>query len=167
MAVNIRKKLEALDNNNKAPDFEFFTSRNDTLNLERLKGKYIYIQFWDNECIDCISQMKFTKELYEKFDDVITFVHISLDRDEEDMKKLLAKYDYKWHFVFLEDNYQFLYNYQVEVLPRAILIDKSGKFIAWDARLPIDYFEDYFLKMLNDKKGNLQIRTDMRNGVRR
>jgi peroxiredoxin len=166
IAVSLRKRLELLSSGNKAPDFEFIDSRNDTISLESLKGKYIYIQFWDDECIECLSQMKFTKELYEKFDDIITFIHISLDRSESDMMKIIENEDYKWHFVFLKDNYHFLKNYNVSVLPRSILIDKEGNFIAWDARMPTNYFEDYFLKMLNDNKGNLEIKTQMRNGYR-
>ena len=167
IAVSLRKRLELLNSGNKAPDFEFIDSRNDTISLESLKGRYIYIQFWDDECIECLSQMKFTKELYEKFDDIITFIHISLDRSEADMMRIIENEDYKWHFVFLKDNYHFLKNYNVSVLPRSILIDKEGNFIAWDARMPTNYFEDYFLKMLNDNKGNLEIKTQMRNGYRR
>lgn len=166
IAVNLRKKLLLVNSGSKAPDFEFYDTNSDTLNLHLLAGKYIYIQIWDDKCIECLSQMKYTKELYEKFEDIITFIHISLDRSPEDMMRQLADKDYKWHFVFLNDNYQFLQNYQVSTVPRAILIDKEGDFISWDALLPIDYFEDYFLQLLNDKKGNLDVKTRMRNGTR-
>lgn len=166
IAVNLRKKLQALNTGTKAPDFEFYDSNSDTLNLERLAGKYIYVQFWDDKCIECLSQMKYTKELYEKFEDIITFVSISLDRSAADMMRQIENKDYNWHFVFLDDNYKFLTDYQVSVLPRAILIDKEGNFVSWDARLPSDYFEDFFLQMLNEKKGNLDVKTRMRNGSR-
>ncbi len=166
IAVNLRKRLRLLDAGNKAPDFYFIDNNSDTLSLDKLAGKYIYIQFYDNQCISCLSQMKYTKELYEKFDDIITFIHISLDRNNSDFVKGLENTDYKWHFVFLKDNYQFLYDYQVSVLPRAVLIDKNGSFTSWNARLPSEYFEDFFLQMLNKKKGNLDVKTRMRNGSR-
>lgn len=166
IAVNLRKKLHALDTGNKAPDFEFYDNNSDTLNLQILAGKYIYIQLWDDKCIECLSQMKYTKELYEKFDDIITFIHISLDRNSADMMQQIENKDYNWHFVFLEDNYQFIQDYQIGVLPRAILIDKEGNLVSWDARLPNNYFEDFFLQMLNTKKNNLDVKTKMRNGTR-
>jgi peroxiredoxin len=166
IAVNLRKKLQALDVGNRAPDFEFYDSNSDTLNLQTLAGKYIYIQVWDDKCVSCLAQMKYTKELYEKFNDIITFISISLDRSPEDMMRAIGNKDYDWHFVFLNDNYHFLQDYQVSVLPHAILIDTEGNFISWDARLPTDYFEDFFLKMINDKKGNLDVKTRMRNGSR-
>ncbi len=166
IAVNLRKKLQALNTGNKAPDFEFYDTHSDTLNLERLAGKYIYIQVWDDQCIPCLNQMKYTKELYEKFDDIITFINISVDRSPADMMHAIENKDYNWHFVFLNDNYHFIQDYQLSALPHAILIDPEGNFVSWNAHLPSDYFEDYFLKMINDKKGNLDVKTRMRNGIR-
>ncbi len=167
IAINIRTKLESIEKNAKAADFNFIDSNNDTLNLERLSNKYIYIQLWTNDCIDCISDLKYTNELYEEFNDVITFIHISLDRSNADMLSFLEGKDYKWHFVFLEDNYKFLHDYQISILPRAILIDKDGVIINSNAPRPSEYFEDYFLKYLNDKKGNLQIENPRYRGYRR
>ena len=83
------------------------------------------------------------------------------------MLNTIKNKDYKWHFVYLEDNYTFLKDYDVSVLPRAILIDQDGKFIRWNAPLPTEYFEDYFLKYLNDKKGNLQLDNSRYRGIRK
>ncbi len=167
IAVNLRRQLQKLEAGTKAPGFELIDINSDTLNLSNLAGKYIYIQFWDDDCIECLSQMKYTKELYEQFDDIITFIHISLDKSPKDMMATIANKDYKWHFVYLGDNYNFIQNYNVDVLPRSILIDKEGNFIAWDARLPTQYFKEYFLKMINEKKGNLKVkRSTMLNGRR-
>ena len=167
IAVNIRVMLESLKANAKAANFEFIDSNSDTINLEKLADKYIYIQLWTNECIECLSDMKYTKELEEKFDDVVTFVHISLDRNNEDMMSYIRDKDYKWHFVFLEDNYSFIQNYQVGIMPRAILIGKEGEIVNWNAPRPSEYFEDYFLKYLNDKKGNLQLENPRYRGYRK
>ena len=167
IAVNLRNKIQNLNTGFKAPDFIFFDSKGDTISLENQQGMYIYIQFFTNECVDCLSQMKVTKELYGKFDDIITFVHISLDRKEEDMLNVIKNEDYKWHFVFLEDNYQFLQDYQINTFPQAILISQEGEFIKWNAPLPSEYFEDYFLKYLNDKKGNLQLENPRYRGYRK
>jgi len=167
IAVNIRKKLESQKANAQAADFNFIDSNSDTLNLETLKGRYIYIQLWTNECIDCLSDMKYTEDLEDKFNDVVSFIHVSLDRSNVDMMNYIGEKNYKWHFVFLEDNYKFLQDYQVGVIPRAILIDKEGKIISLNAPLPSEYFEDYFLKYLNDKKGNLQLENPRYRGYRK
>ena len=167
IAVNLRNKIENLNTGSKAPNFTFFDSKGDTISLENQKGMYVYIQFFTDDCIECLSQMKITNELYEKFDDIITFVHISLDRKEEDMLNVIDDEDYKWHFVFMEDNYKFIQDYQINTLPRAILISQEGEFIQWNAPLPSQYFEDYFLKYLNDKKGNLQLENPRYRGYRK
>ena len=167
IAVNLRKKIEDLNTGAKAPDFSFIDYKGDTISLEKQQGMYIYIQVFTDECIECLSQLKVTKELYDKFDDIITFVHISLDRKEEDMLNVIKDEDYKWHFVFLEDNYKFLQDYDISAFPRAILISQEGEFIKWNAPLPSQYFEDYFLKYLNDKKGNLQLENPRYRGYRK
>jgi hypothetical protein len=45
----------------------------------------------------------------------------------------------------------------VDILPRYILIDKNGRIEMWNAPAPSKHFSDIFLKMLNDKKGNLNL----------
>ncbi|MCK5846724.1 MAG: TlpA family protein disulfide reductase [Bacteroidales bacterium] len=162
IAINMRKRLE----NNTAYDFSFIDSNNDTLSLSSQKGKYVYIQLFDNECIECLAQMQYTNELYEEFDDIITFIHVSLDRSNEDMLNSIKGKAYPWHFVFLEDNYSFINNYQISVIPQAILIDKDGSIIDLDAVQPSDYFKDTFLKMLNDRKGNLNQQNNPMDGIR-
>ncbi len=163
IAINLRRKLE----NNEAPKLSLINSKGDTINLNTEKDKYIYIQIFNDECIECLAQMKYTTELIEEFDDIITFVHISVDRSSEDMEKIIKDQEFNWNFVFLEDNYQFIYDYNISVVPQAILIDKDGSIIDNNAILPSDYFKDTFLKMLNDRKGNLKQQDHISDGIRK
>ena len=163
IAINLRKKLE----NNDAPKLSLIDSKGDSLNLNTEKGKYIYIQIFNDECIECLAQMKYTTELLEEFDDIITFVHVSVDRSPADMEKIIKSQEYNCSFVFLEDNYQFIYDYNISIIPQAILIDKDGSIIDNNAILPSDYFKDTFLKMLNDRKGNLKQQNHISDGIRK
>ncbi len=162
IAINMRERLESKN----TYDFSFIDNKGDTISLSSQKGKYVYIQIFDDECIECLAQMKYTKELYEEFDDIITFIHISLDRSKKDMLNVINDGEYPWHFIYLEDNYEFINNYQISVIPQAILIDKDGSIIDKNAIQPSDYFKDSFLKMLNDRKGNLNQQYDVRDGIR-
>ena len=162
IAINMRNKLE----HRQPYNFNFVDNNGDSLSLKSQQGKFVYIQMFDDDCIECLAQMKYTKELYEEFDDIITFVHISLDRSEDDMNNVINGEEYPWHFVFLEDNYDFIQQYQIQVVPQAILIDKDGSIIDLNAILPSDYFKDSFLKMLNDRKGNLNQQYNPLDGIR-
>ena len=162
IAINMRRRFEETE----LYDFKFVDSKGDSISLNAQEGKFVYIQIFDDECIECLAQMNYTKELYEEFDDIITFVHISVDRSKEDMLNVIKGKEYPWHFVFLEDNYNFIQEYQVHVVPQAILIDKDGSAINLNAILPSDYFKDSFLKMLNDRKGNLNQQNNPYDGIR-
>ncbi len=162
IAINMRNELIRKN----APSFSFIDSNTDTINLADEKGKYIYIQIFDNDCISCLAEMNYTKELYEEFEDIITFIHVSLDRSNDDMLKTIEDKDYPWHFVFLENNYQFINDYNISVVPQAILIDKDGSIINLNAIQPSNYFKDSFLKMLNDRKNNLKQKPQLSDGIR-
>jgi len=73
------------------------------------------------------------------------------------MKSYAIGREFQWTIAPLGENYDFLNTYNIGFLPRYILIDKMGKIENIDAPAPSNQFSDYFLKMLNDKKGNLRI----------
>ncbi len=157
IATNVRKRMLQRQTGSPAPDFHFTSIEGKEISLERLQGKYIYINIWNTECEQCLAEMEYTKELYQDFDDIIEFVSISVDQDTAFMSKYAREREYQWHIAPIGEELKFLYDYNVDVLPRYILIDKNGHIEMWNAPSPSNHFSDYFLKMLNDKKGNLEL----------
>ena len=158
IAVNVRKRLTSYERGSKVKDFNFTDINGQKIKLSDFEGMYVYISIWDINCPECLAEMEYTKELYEEFDDIIKFISISVDADPEAMKAYVKSRDLPWTFCSLGENYQFLNDYNIVVLPRYILIDKDGKMELMKAPNPSNHFADYFLKMLNDKKGNLQLK---------
>ena len=157
IATNVRKRMLQRQTGSPAPDFRFTTIDGKEITLERLKGKYVYLNIWNTECEQCLAEMEYTKELYQDFDDIIAFVSISVDQDTAFMSKYAREREYQWSISPIGDELKFLYDYNVDVLPRYILLDKKGRIEMWNAPAPSNHFSDYFLKMLNDKKGNLEL----------
>lgn len=155
MAVNIR--LQMLDFiSNKAPEFTLFDFYGMKHSLSDFEGKYVYINFWNEECVKCIAEMDLTKELYLDYDDVIQFVSVYVGPDAAEAKQVIIENEYKWLQLDYNSNFELIRNYNVELFPYYILIDKIGK-IEWiPAYTPSEGFSSYFVKMLNDKKGNLK-----------
>ena len=155
IATNVRKRLITYEKGSKVPDFEFVDIEGQSFKLSDFEGMYVYINVWDTECESCLAEMEFTKTLFEDFDDVIKFISISVDANDEVMKSYIKSREFQWTFAPLGENYQFLNDFEIGTLPRYILIDKEGKIENINAPSPSNRFSDYFLKMLNDKKGNL------------
>jgi peroxiredoxin len=158
IATNVRKKLESFQVGSPAPDFEFTDIRGNKFKLSDFEGKYVYLNIWDTDCPDCLAEMEYAKDLYEDFDDIIAFVSISVDADSSTMRRYVEQREFGWSIAHLNDNFKFLSDYHVSVLPRYILINKEGKLEMPNAALPSQHFSELFLKMLNDKKGNLELR---------
>lgn len=158
IATNVRKKLISFQLGSPAPDFEFTDIKGTKFKLSDFEGKYVYLNIWDTDCPDCLAEMEYTKDLFEDFDDIITFISISVDADSSLMRKYVEQREFDWTFAHLNNNFQFLSDYHVSVLPRYILINKEGKLEMPNAPLPSKHFSELFLKMLNDKKGNLELK---------
>ena len=157
IAVNVRKRLQRFDYGNKVPNFEFTDIQGNQFKLSDFEGMYVYISVWNMNCMDCLPEMEYTKELYEEYDDIIKFVSISVDADTAAMASYVKSRDYNWIFASLGENYQFLNDYNIGVLPRYILINKEGELEMLNAPKPSNHFSEQFLKMLNEKRGNLKV----------
>ena len=96
--------------------------------LEKLKGKWVYIQFYNNLCLDCIREMMVIKELQDKYKDNIDFVSISVDFNFEDFTAFVNEYKmFDWQFLHFNWQYEWLNSMGIYSLPDNILIDPSGK----------------------------------------
>ena len=156
IAVNIRKALLKYDDN-QAPDFklpnmagkEFYTKKS-------FEGKYIYLNIWNEKCPKCLANMDYEKELFLDMDDIINFVSVYVGPDTAAAKKIIERRGYHWTQLYYNEDFEFLKNYKMELFPYYILLDKDGKVEWYPAKLPGENFKDYFIEMLNKKKGNLK-----------
>ena len=160
MATNVRKRLVIYEQGTIAPEIKFTDIKDLDISLSTFEGKYIYINVWNYECMACLAELEYMKELYEEYDDVIAFVSISLDPNIDFMKNYVELKSYEWTFAPLDDNFNFLNDYNITNLPRYILLDRNGRVENVNAPSPSNRFSDYFLKMLNDKSGNLELKTN-------
>jgi hypothetical protein len=90
------------------------------------------------------------------FDDVIYFVSVYVGPDTAAAGKIIREREYEWTQLYYNEDFMFLKNYNVELFPYYILIDKNGHIEWYPANLPSENFSDYFIEMLNKKKGNLK-----------
>ncbi|CAL2085195.1 TlpA disulfide reductase family protein [Tenacibaculum sp. 190524A05c] len=114
-----------------------------TTSLADLKGKYVYIDVWATWCKPCKDEIPHLKKVEEKYHDKnIEFVSISIDeeKDHELWKKMIKDEslggtqlmaDAAWGSKFVQE-------YQINGIPRFILIDPTGKIVKSYAPRPSD-----------------------------
>lgn len=103
------------------------------VSMKDFKGKVIFIDVWATWCGPCKEQIPFLKEVEEEYKDNtdLVFMGISIDRvnDREKWLKMIRKENL--HGVQLLDDMgkAFAKPYEINAIPRFLLIDKQGRWI--------------------------------------
>jgi thiol-disulfide isomerase/thioredoxin len=139
MQVSGNKKL----NNSKAPNFDYENAAGGKTTLESLKGKYVYIDVWATWCGPCRAEIPSLKKIEEKFHNKnIEFVSISLDtdKDHEKWKTFVKEKELGGIQLFADKNWlsDFIKSFNINSIPRFILIDPAGTVVDADAARPSD-----------------------------
>jgi thiol-disulfide isomerase/thioredoxin len=110
------------------------------VSMKDFKGKVIFIDVWATWCGPCRGQFPFMKEIEEEYKNNkdIVFMGISLDRVRDRQKWLKFIRKENLHGVQLLDDFgnAFGQPYQINAIPRFLLIGKDGKWIEIRCPLP-------------------------------
>ena len=131
----------------KAIDCEWSDPQGNISKLSDLQGKVIYLDVWATWCGPCCEEIPYLEKLVEHFKDNpnIEFISVSVDSRQKDWLAKLEKDKPQWK-QFLYKNFCELYN--INGIPRFIMIDKEGKIITVNAPRPsdpeiIEYISDH------------------------
>lgn len=126
---------------NPAPNFEGYTQSGDTISLQDLKGKLVYVDVWATWCSPCVAEIPAAKKLQKDFlkSMGIQFLNVSVDSDRSEWEKFLQK-EKNWkglHIIIDPGKIQSFYtDYKLLGVPGYIIIDSSGKIVNMKAPRP-------------------------------
>ena len=126
----------------KAPDFSLADINGKRFDLADFKGKYVYMDIWATWCGPCKVQIPFMKQLEEEFRDApIHFVSISVDNEDDKpvWAKMVRENQMSGVQLFAGRENNFGHDYQIQVIPTFIILDKEGNIINANAPAPMDY----------------------------
>jgi thiol-disulfide isomerase/thioredoxin len=133
------KKLFHKKNNEKgkpSPDFKFVGFDKNTYSLKDFKGKYIYIDIWASWCSPCIKEIPHLQKLEKEFSEKINFVSIAWNDSSKNWNNFIKSKNLKGFQLFGEKGSAFFKFFNIEGIPRFILLDKEGKIIESKAKRP-------------------------------
>ena len=120
-----------------ASDFEIKDITGKSHKLSEHKGEVLFIDFWATWCMPCLGQSPYFKVLSEKYT-TIRFLSISVDQDPEKWKKKIGAETEKTIANYIADVYQLQKSWDLQTIPRFILIDKEFNIITAFAPRPSD-----------------------------
>jgi len=127
---------------NPSPKFTNLENFNgSTTSLDDFKGTYVYIDVWATWCGPCKQQIPFLKKVEEAYHDKnIVFVSLSTDRQNKykTWRKMVEDYEMGGVQLFAGDDHSFAQAYQINSIPRFILVDPEGNIVDANAPRPSD-----------------------------
>ncbi len=122
----------------KAPNFSLKTASGKTIELSKLKGKVVVVNFWATWCPPCRAEIPGFVDLYKKYKNKgVEIVGISLDQNGWDaVNPFLQKNNINYPIVVGNEELSNSYG-SIEAIPTTFIIDKKG----YIAEHHVGYFE--------------------------
>lgn len=122
---------------NLAPTFNIEDMNGKKIKLTAYKGKYVLLDFWASWCSPCLREIPNLKKLHAQYGGKkLEIIGISLDKEENRWRNTIKKHAMSWTQIcdFNTWHGDIPVKYNVQSIPRTILIDPAGKIIAIDLR---------------------------------
>ncbi len=142
-------------NNVAAPNFDYENHKGGKTTLESLKGKYVYVDLWATWCGPCRAEIPSLKKMETDFHGKnIEFVSVSVDaeKDHEKWKTFVTEKELGGIQLYAgkAELSDFIKAFEVNSIPRFILIDPKGVVVDADAKRPSDpRLQEQLNKLLN------------------
>jgi len=113
----------------KAPKFTTTDILGNKVSLEKLKGKYILINFWATWCGPCMAELPAIKKISDKYSKGdLSIISVSFDKDFELFSTAVKKNKMDWINVYRDEELASNYG-GTAALPKLFLIDRTGTII--------------------------------------
>ena len=106
--------------------FEMLDTNGKTINLEDLKGKVVFMNFWATWCAPCIAEMPSIQKLYDKVKDdkEIVILTVEVEGKSDKVAKFMNRKNLTLPVVY--PNSQIPTDFFNGSLPTTIILDKKG-----------------------------------------
>ncbi|RXK83213.1 TlpA family protein disulfide reductase [Filimonas effusa] len=133
----------AYSDNNAAPDFIYTSVKGEKVSLKSLRGKYVYIDVWATWCGPCKAEIPHLTKVEEDYHGRnISFVSLSVDQpgDKNKWVDYVNGHQLKGIQLMADKAFdsEFIQKFNINAIPRFILISPEGKIISADAKRPSD-----------------------------
>jgi len=113
-----------------APAFVLSTAAGDTVDLARLRGRVVYVDFWASWCTPCRRSFPWMNELEARYrDSGLTIVAVNVDKRREDALRFLRDVPARFTVVFDAEG-RMPAAFDVKGMPSSYLIDREGRVAA-------------------------------------
>ncbi len=151
IAQNIREKVTKLLVGFFPPKFDLYNFSNELININKYKGKYVYINFCSTYSYSCLQDFELLRTVKKKFGQYLEIVSITIDEDMEAAKKLIEREKYDWDFLHYGNQPSIIKEFDIRVFPTYFMLDREGKLLMSPAPTPSEDLDKRFFRFLRDR----------------
>src|SRR5450755_569358 len=112
-----------------APPFSLATAHGETIALQNLRGRVVYVDFWASWCGPCRRSFPWMNEMQQRYGDHgLTIVAINVDRRRADAEQFLKNNAARFAVVY-DDVGTTPQSYSVKGMPSSYLINAQGTIV--------------------------------------
>lgn len=122
-----------------APGWTYTDLNGKKVSLSDFKGKYVYVDVWASWCGPCRRENPYLKKIEHEFEGKnVVFISLSIDEKEDAWRKAVASDNVGGIQVWSPQGWRssIVRDYEINGIPRYILIDPKGKLISSNAERP-------------------------------
>jgi len=133
-----------------APDFEATTLDGTHIQLSKLKGQVVVLDFWYTRCEPCIEEIPDLNKLVDYYANKhVAFISITFDSTDM-VKEFLSKHPFKFKIIPNNDTIRRYVFKLISSWPYSIIINKDGKIMDISGSSKQANTFNYFRKKINE-----------------
>ncbi|MCL2329049.1 MAG: redoxin domain-containing protein [Bacteroidetes bacterium] len=153
IAQNIWRKRNVLAVGDTITDFWLVNKDSVPFNLEKFKGKYVYINYCRSDNYACVQDYRVMQEMNKKTKRDLHIVTLSAEKNFEAFQEFVsANPQYNWTFLYVADHPEVLQAYRLKAMPSYMLLDPDGNLVLRSAPTPLDNFQQKFADIIIEKR---------------
>ncbi len=122
-------------------DIQFTALDGREIDLVKLKGKVVLVEFWSTSCGPCVARMPEVKAAYQKFHDRgFEVIGICLDDKESVLRRFIKEKELSWPQYFDGKGWEnkFALRYGIFAIPTMWLVDTAGNLCSTEAEFGLE-----------------------------
>ena len=108
-----------------APDFAFPTIDGQTVQLSKLRGQPVLVNFWTTSCHPCRDEMPHIQAAFEEKGEEVKFIAVNLQESLETVRQFAEERGLSFT-IALDSKGESMKTYNIGGIPHTVIIDEQG-----------------------------------------
>lgn len=109
-----------------APDFTLKDLHGNTVNLEELRGKVVFINFWASWCPPCRAEMPEIEAVHQEYKDRgVVVLGVDISEPENTVRQYIQQGGFTWT-ILMDSTGEVARDYRITAIPTSFFLDREG-----------------------------------------